>query len=581
MELNLKLFEQQIDPVILQRGLKYFKSGVVEEIDRINHGSNSEIDFIVRGTEPYDVRIELNGDEVVDFDCNCPYDMGPVCKHVVAAMFSFENNSFADYTDLSPKKNESKTPSKLKTDQPKKKKVVTAKDIEKIIDSLTVDELKAFVREECSDRSVKMRLISMFGDRVLPPSAEMYRTQIRSIIREAQGRYGYVEYRDTREVGNAIMEIIVRANDNIKAREWEAAFVKIEAVIDEAETILNCGDDSGGYLGATVSGAFMALEEIEVAELPESTRKMIFERMMSWDEAKHLAGWGDWETEFIAIAVELASGSTELDRIEKALSTTPADGNSWRDSEKMRLMAQVIEKRYSKEKADEFIYQHRHNPDFRKTLIQNAIDCSDYDKALDLATEGISSDREWPGLVNDWKEAKLRIYIIKQDLKNIAELSQYFFIKGGNRNFRQEELYNLIKNNIPHKEWPETVKNLISQIKAARNYYEYDNLKFIYIRDEMWDEYFKMLSANPALHYLEEAEPHFKDIHREEFVRLYCNAIRKYAEDNMGRDSYIAFTRYIRHIKKFGEKETAENLAKELKERYPKRRAMIEELAKL
>lgn len=206
-----------------------------------------------------------------------------------------------------------------------------------------------------------MRLISMFGDRVLPQSAEMYRTQIRSIIREAKGRYGYVEYRDTREVGNAIMEIIVRANDNIKAREWEAAFVKIEAVIDEAETILNCGDDSGGYLGATVSGAFMALEEIEAAQLSERTRKMIFERMMSWDEAKHLAGWGDWETEFIAIAVELASESTELDRIEKALSATPADGNSWRDSEKMKLMAQIIEKRYSKEEADKYIYQHRSN----------------------------------------------------------------------------------------------------------------------------------------------------------------------------------------------------------------------------
>lgn len=581
MELNLKLFEQQIDPVILQRGLKYFKSGAVEEIDRINHGSNSEIDFIVRGTEPYDVHIELNGDKVVDFDCNCPYDMGPVCKHVVAAMFSLENNSFTDYTDLSPKEKESKTPSKPKAAQPKKKKNITAKDIEKIIDSLSVDELKAFVREECSDRSVKMRLISMFGDRVLPQSAEMYRTQIRSIIREAKGRYGYVEYRDARGVGNAIMEIIVRANDNIKAREWEAAFVKIEAVIDEAETILNCGDDSGGYLGAPVSRAFMALEEIEVAELPESTRKMIFERMMSWHDAKHLAGWGDWETEFIAIAVELASGSTELDRIEKALSVTSADRNSWKDSEKMKLMAQIIEKRYSKEEADKYIYQHRSNPDFRKTLIQKAIDCKDYDKALELANEGISSDSEWAGLKNDWKETKLRVYILKQDHKNIVNLARYFFIEGRGRNFNTEELYNLIKSNTPSKEWPKTLENLISQTKAGWNYTQYYNLKFIYIREEMWDEYLKMLSDDPALHYMEEAEPYFKDIHREEFVTLYCNAIRKYAEDNMGRDSYIAVTRYIRHIKKFGEKETAENLAKELKERYPKRRAMIEELAKL
>lgn len=122
MELNLKLFEQQIDPVILQRGLKYFKSGAVEEIDRINHGSNSEIDFIVRGTEPYDVRIELNGDEVVDFDCNCPYDMGPVCKHVVAAMFSLENNSFTDYTYLSPKKMRAKRHPNQKPTNPKRKR---------------------------------------------------------------------------------------------------------------------------------------------------------------------------------------------------------------------------------------------------------------------------------------------------------------------------------------------------------------------------------------------------------------------------------------------------------------------------
>ena len=43
-----------------------------------------------------------DGDEVVDYSCDCPYDMGPVCKHVVAALFELQHDSFTEYEDITP-----------------------------------------------------------------------------------------------------------------------------------------------------------------------------------------------------------------------------------------------------------------------------------------------------------------------------------------------------------------------------------------------------------------------------------------------------------------------------------------------
>ena len=126
MKLNLKLFEQQIDPTILQRGLKYYRARRVDEIERSDDGK--DIDFIVVGNEPYKVHISTNGDEVVDYSCDCPYDMGHVCKHVVAALFELQHDSFTEYEDITPSDSRKDVKSKSAS-VPKRKKRRTADDL--------------------------------------------------------------------------------------------------------------------------------------------------------------------------------------------------------------------------------------------------------------------------------------------------------------------------------------------------------------------------------------------------------------------------------------------------------------------
>ena len=84
MIIPLNEFEQIIDETILKRGLSYFKNGYVSEFAEISIG---EYEAKVSGTEEYTVRLEIKNNVIIKHNCDCPYDMGPVCKHIVASIF--------------------------------------------------------------------------------------------------------------------------------------------------------------------------------------------------------------------------------------------------------------------------------------------------------------------------------------------------------------------------------------------------------------------------------------------------------------------------------------------------------------
>ena len=83
-KLHLDDFEDEIDWKILSRGFKYYESGLVGAPKSNGRGRNI---FKVKGTELYHVIIDVQGDAVVNYECDCPYDMGPVCKHIVACLY--------------------------------------------------------------------------------------------------------------------------------------------------------------------------------------------------------------------------------------------------------------------------------------------------------------------------------------------------------------------------------------------------------------------------------------------------------------------------------------------------------------
>ncbi len=106
MKIPLNEFEQLIDEKILKRGLSYFKSGAITDFLEI---SNGEYEAIVFGTEEYTVQLKISNNTIVEHNCDCPYDMGPVCKHVVAVIFHLQQDEFEMNNPSLPKSKKKKT----------------------------------------------------------------------------------------------------------------------------------------------------------------------------------------------------------------------------------------------------------------------------------------------------------------------------------------------------------------------------------------------------------------------------------------------------------------------------------------
>jgi len=69
---------------IIARGVRYFEEHRVMLVAR----DGDRLDAQVEGSErdPYDVVVEADEEGTLFFECTCPYDYSPVCKHAVAAL---------------------------------------------------------------------------------------------------------------------------------------------------------------------------------------------------------------------------------------------------------------------------------------------------------------------------------------------------------------------------------------------------------------------------------------------------------------------------------------------------------------
>ncbi|MBL7813595.1 MAG: DEAD/DEAH box helicase [Saprospiraceae bacterium] len=84
MSFSIHTFEKYVNKTILERGVKYYKRGLV--YDLTDHKDGYWTAGVEGSYDDYEVEIKLDDDIVKEWNCDCPYD-GDVCKHVVATLF--------------------------------------------------------------------------------------------------------------------------------------------------------------------------------------------------------------------------------------------------------------------------------------------------------------------------------------------------------------------------------------------------------------------------------------------------------------------------------------------------------------
>ncbi|MEG3437210.1 SWIM zinc finger family protein [Pannus brasiliensis CCIBt3594] len=251
-----------------QRGQEYYREKAV-----ISLGQRGEsLEALVRGSEwkPYRVRIDFSDNEIDLADCNCPYDYGGWCKHIVATLLAASR-------------------------QPER--VQEKASLKELITPLNEEQIRGLIAELVAESPELMDTIERYARRFVTPPAKAspatdatkvtvnpasYRQKVRYLLKDAV-RNAESEYWEEDIVPSELFDLIEEALEYLDRGEGHNALAIIEAIVttcgEEWDEIEEYGGDSGD-IGAELDDALT--RTILSTELSPEERLKLQEKINEW-----------------------------------------------------------------------------------------------------------------------------------------------------------------------------------------------------------------------------------------------------------------------------------------------------------
>jgi PAS domain-containing protein len=562
MKITLRNFESTIDKVIVSRGKDYFLGDTIRSLEEIRKG---QWVAIVEGAETYKVRVSLKGDAVRDYSCSCPYDMGPVCKHVVAVLCALKagNNGKAGEAEKhAGKKHPEET-------------------FEQVINRLPAKELnKILLKYAEREPDLADYVLAHSALHGLLPDNKQYRRIIRQAINAVRDRHGFIGYWQASEAVRGAEMVLARAQNFLDQGSPENALPVFQVVLEEMVPLLQEADDSNGNIGDVIGEALTGLFECARQAKAPSFRKDLFDYLLTECVHPRYEDWNDWSWELLSAAGEMVRTPQEQERLFRMINETAgkhdAEGgwSAHYNAERGAVIKlAVIERTGSKEDSEAFINQNLTYTALREKAIEHAMARKDYTQAVKLATDGLSQDtkRGLRGLVTQWRRKLLDIFRIQHDKECIRKYALELFIEDGSF-----EDYDTYKKSFRSTEWPQEAQTIINRIKKSGDTRML--LPEIYIKEGCWKELLDYVTKNLSPGILENYSRHLSPRFPEDIAEAFEKVIIEQLAPPTGRGSYENLARFLRKLKKLGHEDRVGKLITKLSDKYRNRPAMLEEL---
>lgn len=569
MEIPLSHFEEYIDEPILKRGLSYFKKGFVHEPAEIRPG---DYEAVVEESEEYTVRLSISNGVITEHSCDCPYEMGPVCKHVAAVIFYLKQEELG--LTQNTKKGSAKK-AKASSSKPSKRKTI-AQQVDDLLDKVTLDELTLFVREQAA-KNAQFRdlLLASFAQYNPNESKALYAKQVKALIKVARdsGKYRLIDSSGAKYISKEISPLLSLAERYLSQGNYKSAFFICTAIMDELISALLCADDREGVLGNAIYAAYNTLSAIASEEPSEAIRKQILKYCFTSFDKRTFAGW-DWHIGLLQLAACILDTEGEVEEIFKRINSIP-ESDEYEIKEVQKIKYCILLEKKGTEVAQKYLEQNIDNPSFRAQAIQDALDQKDYEKATALANDGIEQDSEFPGLVTNWYEWLLKIAESQKDTERIILYARHLLL---NSNRPSQDYYQILKNTVPPEEWTDFVEAIIQEAMERKPYYAVNFAAAIFVREEWWSRLLDLVKKECSLDRLAKYEKPLAKHYPNELADLYAERIIEYVESHVGRNYYRTACIYIRRMIKLGARDKADEVISQLRQTHYRKKALMEEL---
>jgi len=567
--MNLDDFEQQIDPKIVDRGYDYFLDDLVDGPELIDEDVWLAM---VYGTNSYSVEIHTNPDNsraIMNCSCDCPYDYGPICKHVVAVLYVMAEGEHSEPAS------------------PKKQKKTTPKDkIQEVFKNTTQEDLKEFILDSIkSVDGFKNRFMAHFADRLDEDPDRQYRSIIRNYAKAAQDRYGFIDYRSAPTLTRPLWELNKKTTELLEAGKIRDSMSLCQALIEEVPVFIQQMDDSDGGAGDVVMMAFDSLDKIAREASTEIKKELFKWCMQEFPQQKyHDFGFDSHFLELLPLLV--TSGEQEeqfFDLLDRQM--VREKENRWSDfgvTQLIKAKVNYLREQKREQEVLDLLETHIRFPDFREQLADRALETKEFKKAQKLCLEGIDIAKEnsHRGTVMRWQEKLFHIAKLENEEPAMRKWAEtLFFNSSGNMQW-----YRALKATYQKQEWSEKCEELINHIKGPDQrggYGQATTLAQIFVEEEYTDRLLKLIQLNARdISFVDHYAGILKKEYPYELLDLYEQGINEQAQQT-GRKQYRQVAGWLRKMKKItGGDERAYALFKKILQEYNNRPAMKEELEK-
>lgn len=557
--MNINNFENHVNKTILDRGYSYYIEGNV--IEAYKQDDNKYI-FHIEGSDDYKVIVEIgdNG-EILNSECDCPYDFGPVCKHEVAAyfqLFNMLNQGTADGKGTN--------------------KSYKRSTIQEVLDNLSKEELiKIIINITQNDAILEKSLMLKYASGDDQEELKACQGLINSIVRKYTGREGFIKYRDTWKFVNEMEYVVekVRSTENVTLA-MNIAMLLLEETIDAFQY----ADDSSGDIGSLVTETLGVIGEIAHKSKVEGfQREAIFETLLNQVDNEVFDGWEDFQIDLLKICFEFADDAMLREplrtKIESMLVEVSRDRyRHYRNENLLVLLFRLIEEYGTQEEVEQFIYEHLQFPIFREKLLNKHLQEKNYHKVIAIAKEGEKQDQQYPGLIAKWKKIRYQAYKSLSQKDEQQSLAKELLLDG---NFEYyQELKDLVSEDQDQEAFYTNLKHELKTGKAWQISGIF--LKLIEQENDL-EEMLGFVRDNPS--YIERYAEKLVKPYKIEVIEIYKESIKLTARTSSKRKDYQGVCYQIMRYKKIAGKSKQMELINELMSLYKNRPAFIDELSKI
>lgn len=558
--MHLNDVEIEIDSVILDRGREYLLSGCVRSLEKVRERTYRAR---VEGSELYEVIVELDKSDIVrSLECDCPYDFGPVCKHMAAVLLMIRNEGQFQPTSASGNGTVNSANNL--------KELLLGQSKERLIDLI----LSMAADSEVVERRVQLHVSDGDGHEQLAECRDL----IQSYIAAYSDHHGFVNYRSVGRAVEGAEVVAEKAREAADGGDWMQAVRMNFCVLEEMLDLLQAADDSDGTIGGVIEESLERVQEIasNAHQMPEQQMSVLFRMLVEESGDSRLGGWSDWQLTLLRCASQMAVTADLRDEWERHVAriSSRQSGGSWsRDyfAEDVAMMRyEFICNQEGDAEAAEFLQRHLHFPDFRKLAIQAALEQCRYDDAMRLAQEGETADhaRGLPGLVKQWKELRYEacerggmLELRREIGKELVQTGDYSY-------------YKRIKDSYPSEQWPAVYADILNGLEGTNRYEEVYTR--ILVEESETERLLAYVKLRPGR--IEEFHRYLMPGYRAEVIGLFQAHIESTATHASARTHYQNVCRIIRMLQQAGGREEALQIARLLLDKYPRKPAFREEL---